>query len=88
MPSLHGALSMLLAVFLWPFVRRPWRPLLLLYPLVMAFVLVYSAEHYVVDILAGWCVTFAVCAVVGWCERSLARKRLGRADRLGEPVSA
>ena len=30
------------------------------YPLIMAFTLVYTAEHYVVDILLGW----ALAAVV------------------------
>ena len=41
-------------------VRRRWRPLLVAYPLIMAFTLVYTAEHYVVDILLGW----ALAAVV------------------------
>ena len=44
-------------MFLWPLVRRRWRPLLVAYPLVMAFTLVYSAEHYVFDILLGWLTT-------------------------------
>ena len=35
--------------------RAPrWRPVLVAYVLVMAFTLVYTAEHYVVDILLGW----------------------------------
>ena len=34
--------------------------MLVAYPLIMAFTLVYSAEHYVVDILLGW----ALAAVV------------------------
>ena len=33
---------------------RKWRPLLVAYVLMMAFTLVYTAEHYVVDILLGW----------------------------------
>jgi membrane-associated phospholipid phosphatase len=45
---------------LWNRVNRGWRPLLVAYPLVMAFTLVYTAEHYVVDILLGW----ALAAVV------------------------
>ena len=39
---------------------RRWRPLLVAYPLIMAFTLVYTAEHYVIDILLGW----ALAAVV------------------------
>ena len=64
-PSLHGAISLLVSVFLWPMVKRRWRPLLVAYPLVMAFSLVYGGEHYFVDVLAGWAVTTVVC-VVAW----------------------
>ena len=53
-PSLHAALTAAVAAFLWRRVARGWRPLLVAYPLVMAFTLVYTAEHYVVDILLGW----------------------------------
>jgi membrane-associated phospholipid phosphatase len=49
-------------VFFWPRVRRRWRPLLGAYALAMAFSLVYSAEHYVFDILLGWLLTGLVCA--------------------------
>lgn len=53
-PSLHAALTAAIAGFLWRRVARMWRPLLAAYVLVMAFTLVYAAEHYVVDILLGW----------------------------------
>ena len=33
------------------------------YPLIMAFTLVYTAEHYVVDILLGW--ALAAVVVIG-----------------------
>lgn len=59
-PSLHAGLTAAVAVFLWRRVNRGWRPLLVAYPLIMAFTLVYTAEHYVVDILLGW----ALAAVV------------------------
>ncbi|WP_166429185.1 phosphatase PAP2 family protein [Mycolicibacterium obuense] len=59
-PSLHAGMSAALAAFLWTRVQRRWRPLLVAYPLVMAFTLVYSAEHYVIDLLLGW----ALAAVV------------------------
>ena len=29
------------------------------YPLIMAFTLVYTAEHYVIDILLGWALAVA-----------------------------
>jgi len=61
-PSLHAGLSAAIAIFLWRRVPRNWRPLLVAYPLVMAFTLVYSAEHYVVDILLGWLLAVVVTA--------------------------
>ena len=36
---------------------RRWRPLLIAYPLAMAFTVVYTGEHYVVDVLLGWLYT-------------------------------
>jgi membrane-associated phospholipid phosphatase len=54
MPSLHAAYALLFTLFFWSIV--PWwiRPLLAVYPIAMAFALVYMGEHYVVDCLAGW----------------------------------
>ena len=74
-PSLHAALTAMISIFLWRRVRRGWRPLLVAYPLAMAFVLVYSAEHFVVDILLGWALAVAVSALLGlvdawWARRS------------------
>ncbi len=54
MPSLHAAYSMLIMLFLWPWARWRWRFVLALYPPAMGFALVYTGEHYVIDILAGW----------------------------------
>jgi PAP2 superfamily len=64
-PSLHAALTAMISIFLWRRVRRGWRPLLVAYPLAMAFVLVYSAEHFVVDIMLGWALAVAVSALLG-----------------------
>lgn len=52
-PSLHAAYSLLIVMFLWRYAGR-FAPLLALYPLAMAFALVYFAEHYLSDILLGW----------------------------------
>jgi hypothetical protein len=62
-PSLHAALTAAVAAFLWTRVQRRWRPLLLAYVVVMAFTLVYSAEHYVIDILLGWALAAVVMTV-------------------------
>ena len=55
MPSLHAGYSMLFTWFFFKRVRWIWTKVLLaVYPLLMAFTLVFGGEHYVVDILAGW----------------------------------
>jgi hypothetical protein len=59
-PSLHAGMTAAVAMFLWRRSHRAWRPLLVAYPLVMAFTLVYTAEHYVIDILLGWALAVAV----------------------------
>jgi len=62
MPSLHAGYALLFSMFLWPIVPRWARPLLAVYPVAMAWALVYTGEHYVVDCLAGW--LYAIVAYV------------------------
>jgi PAP2 superfamily protein len=88
-PSLHAGLTAMTAMFLWRRVNRWWRPLLAAYVLAMAFTLVYSAEHFVVDILLGWALTAIVLLVMGRLESAWSRRRASRlavAD-LAEPAS-
>ncbi len=54
-PSLHTAFAIVIAAFLWPERRRWLRPIVVAYPIVMAFALVYTGEHYVFDVLLGGC---------------------------------
>jgi hypothetical protein len=53
-PSLHAAYPLMIAVFFWERRRVAARAMLVLYVGAMALTLVYTAEHYVVDILLGW----------------------------------
>ncbi|MDH6197932.1 hypothetical protein M2272_004588 [Mycobacterium frederiksbergense] len=76
-PSLHAGLTAAVAAFLWNRVHRGWRPVLVAYVLIMAFTLVYTAEHYVVDILLGW----SLAAVVVF---ALSRYEARRSARAGE----
>ena len=69
MPSLHTAFALMAVVFFLPMVRRRWWPLLLAYPLSMTFTLVYTGEHYVIDVLVGWAYVGIVFVVVGLAER-------------------
>lgn len=64
MPSLHAGISILVAAWAISRLRGRWRWLLALYPLAMSFMLVYYAEHYVVDIIAGGLCVAVV--LVGW----------------------
>jgi hypothetical protein len=61
MPSLHSAFALFVVVFFWPWVQNPWaRAAMLAYPLAMAVVLAYFAEHYIVDAVAGWLIVGTV----------------------------
>jgi hypothetical protein len=67
-PSLHAGMTLAIAAFLWHRVNRGWRPLLAAYVLVMAFTLVYTAEHYVIDILLGWALAGLVLGAMHWIK--------------------
>ena len=73
MPSLHAGLSILVATYLITRLRSPWRWLMVLYPVAMSFMLVYYAEHYVIDIIAGGVCVVAVMA--GWTTWERRRRR-------------
>ena len=81
-PSLHAAYTLLITLFLWRWSR--WaRPFLALYPPAMAFALVYTAEHYVVDVLLGWVYTLAAL----WIVRGVAERIAQRRERKREAYS-
>lgn len=78
-PSLHAAFALLVVVFVWPRLRsRGARIAAGSFPVLMAVSLVYFAEHYVVDILAGW----ALVGVSFWFWGRYERSR-----RLPDPVA-
>lgn len=83
-PSLHAGLTMLLALFMWPRVRALGKTLFMGYAVAMAFTLVYTAEHYVFDILLGWALAAAVILVYHWVDRRWLiprqRRRAAEAD--------
>lgn len=70
MPSLHAAIALFVALYAISRWRSRWRWLLLLYPTAMSFMLVYYAEHYVVDVLAGFgCVGLVLAVCAAWERR-------------------
>jgi hypothetical protein len=72
-PSLHSAITALVAMFLWGRVRPGLRPLFALYPLAMGLTLIATGEHYFFDVLLGWLYAGAVMAGWAWWERRPAR---------------
>lgn len=74
MPSLHAAFALLIVLYVWRLVPRWPRFLLALYPPAMAFSLVYSGEHYVVDCVAGWVYAVATFAAVNLAFEYRARR--------------
>ena len=84
-PSLHAGLTMLLALFMWPRVKALGKTLFMGYAFAMAFTLVYTAEHYVFDILLGWALAAFVIAVYTLIDR---RFILPRQRRRAEQESA
>lgn len=75
MPSLHTGTAVLVAAYgIWR-LRTAWRWLLLAYPLAMGVALVYFAEHYVIDELAGGVLALAVMYAATRWERWRERKR-------------
>jgi len=92
-PSLHTAFALLIAITLWPRSReRRWlRPFLALYPLAMAFALMYTGEHYFSDVALGW--IYAIVTVLAgaalmrwWAARRAAGREAGPA--VAEPAYA
>ncbi|MPZ29129.1 MAG: phosphatase PAP2 family protein [Micromonosporaceae bacterium] len=87
MPSLHTAWALLVVAFFLPGVAWRWWPLLLSYPLAMALTLMYTGEHYLVDILAGWAYVGLAFLVVGSAERWWRRRRTRTAGQLSPAVT-
>ena len=86
-PSLHLGGTVLFCLFLWRRVDPSWRPLLVLYPLVMMFSLAYTGEHYVADGIAGALAAYPVHALATRLER---RRRRGsrRLHAIGDRIDA
>lgn len=82
-PSLHAGGIMLFTIFMWNRLNKWWRPFLVAYPIFMAFTLVFAAEHFFADVLAGWLAAAIVCALANWIERW--RKPRRRTDTLETP---
>ena len=74
MPSLHTAFATLVAIFVATQLRSRWRYLLVLYPIAMGYTLVYTGEHWVLDILVG----IAYALIVHWSVSCWEARRAGK----------
>lgn len=74
-PSLHAGLTMMLALFMWPRTKALGRTLFTGYAFAMAFALVYTAEHYVFDIILGWLLAALVVGTVTYVDRRYIQPR-------------
>jgi membrane-associated phospholipid phosphatase len=93
MPSLHAAYATIIALFVIHATRSRWRWLMVAYPAIMGLALVYTAEHYVIDIVLG--VVFAVIVdrlCTSWEARHPAQeerqRRAARAAALSESTDS
>lgn len=75
MPSLHFAFSLLAAMFVAERLRRQLRWLVYLYPAAMGLTLVYTGEHYVIDIFFGAVYALAVHVALLRVEAWYARRK-------------
>ncbi len=85
-PSLHAGYALLVAIALWPFARRAVRVLLAAYPLAMGLTVVYTGEHYVVDVLIGF-VYVALAIKLERRGRTWLRERVQRRSSVGSSTS-
>ena len=81
-PSLHTAYPVMILLFFWPTGTARVRALCLAYALAMSLTLVYTAEHYVFDVLCGWAYAGGVYLVVGRLSVAVRARRRQR----GRPV--
>jgi membrane-associated phospholipid phosphatase len=76
MPSLHAADALIVAWFLVSTSRTIWaKALWALWPLWVWFSVVATANHYVLDVLAGICVAVASLFATAWLPRLFGRLR-------------
>lgn len=78
MPSMHVAWSVIAgALIAASFARSRWaRLLIVVHPVLMALSVVVTANHYVLDVIAGLVVLAAAIAIVRWHERRAAARHV------------
>lgn len=62
MPSLHAGWAFYSSIMFDMYFKKWWSKLIYLYPLLMGMLIVYSGDHYIIDIIAGF--AYAILAVL------------------------
>lgn len=89
LPSLHAGFALLASVALWQVVRNPLlRVLIAVFPISMGLTLVYSGEHYVVDVLLGWLYVAVIVVGLRVWDRRRERSSGQATDLAGQVASA
>ena len=88
MPSLHVAFAALVALFIASRLHSRWRWLLALYPVAMGATLVYTGEHYVLDLLAGIAYALGRARRLRGVGAATGRRRAARGADGGRPAAA
>jgi PAP2 superfamily len=86
MPSLHFAFAALAAMFVANRFTTRWRYLFVLYPIGMGLTLVYTGEHYVIDLVFGLLYAVAAHLALNRWERWWAAHGERRAARVAVPT--
>ena len=87
MPSLHLGWSIFAAVLICRMTRnRVARAVAVVYPILTAGIVVTSANHYVLDVLAGSVLAIAACAVTGLLRMPAVRLPARRAAAVPAPL--
>ena len=81
MPSLHVGWSVWVAIALITVLRSPWRYLAILYPCTMTFVVIGTANHYVLDAVAGAAYAIACFWLARWIYARQQARRAARAPQ-------
>jgi hypothetical protein len=83
MPSLHFGWSLWCGIQMWQLRKPVWRIAAIAYPTIQVFVVLATANHYVLDVVAG-----GLCVITAYLLVSLAGRFIHSrgADRVQDPV--
>jgi membrane-associated phospholipid phosphatase len=79
MPSLHVAWALFASLAAWPLVRRRWlKAGLVLYPILMSFAVIITANHWILDAVGGMFTVGAALLLASLLDRTVSARRDAR----------